>query len=90
MAGWVRKRLMFYAVALRELPLHYPEDNVKIYPEMPRETRISSYTRLVYFVFPVFDLLLYVYRLVIFHFDTLWAAVITACGQMVYDPSYWP
>jgi hypothetical protein len=37
MSKWLRKRLFFYMTKLRELPNEYPNENVRVYPEIPRD-----------------------------------------------------
>jgi len=56
---WVRKRLFYYIEALRNLPKEYPDDNVKIYPEIPKDTSVINFTRLIFWVFPSIDFVIY-------------------------------
>ena len=57
-SSWIGKRIMFYLQALRELPKQFPNDNVQIYPVIPKDVRVRYYTRFFYFFFPALDLFL--------------------------------
>jgi len=45
MSSWIRKRIFYYIGCLRKLPEMYPDDKVKVYPEIPRENENSQRLR---------------------------------------------
>lgn len=72
MSMWVRKRLSFYVEALSNLPKAYPDEPVKLYPEFPSDRSIVNYTRWIFWLFPLIDVILYMAR---------WAEYITSTHQ---------
>lgn len=58
-SSWIRSRLFYYLEALRNLPNEYPGDNVKVYPEIPKDTSVINFTRLIFWVFPFIDFFIY-------------------------------
>lgn len=57
MSVFVSERARYYIKAMDQLPKEYPNDNVKVYPVVPRSGRaIGWLARSIFFFFPVFDL----------------------------------
>ena len=61
-ASWVGDRIMFYVDALEKLPTQFPNDNVQVYPVIPKNIRVRYYNRALYFFFPALDLILSLLR----------------------------
>jgi hypothetical protein len=56
MSKWIRKRIFFYIAKLRELPKAYPDDNVRIYPEFPLDSKdTQTFWRRVIALFRITD-----------------------------------
>jgi hypothetical protein len=39
MTKWISRRLLYYIDALRNLPQQYPNENIRIYPDIPHDTK---------------------------------------------------